>query len=147
MDDRDDALLVCGKVNLGAHIRANVADVLDRDLRLDGERILIGHDIKYLLAALNDAADRKHAERHDLAGIGPHLGLAADDLRTELVDLLPDHAALTLDCRTPAFELAELAIPNCFEVAIFRPGLEVLRQHHLGAAIEFGQKTYFGGPK
>ena len=38
MDDRDDALLVCGKVNLGAHIRANVADVLDRDLRLDGER-------------------------------------------------------------------------------------------------------------
>ena len=45
--------------------------------------------------------------RSDLVGIGLHLRLAADDLRSELVDLLPDDAALTLDRRAPAFELAE----------------------------------------
>ena len=48
----------------------DVADVLDGDLRLDGERILIRHDVEDLLAALNDAADRKHRERHHPPGIG-----------------------------------------------------------------------------
>ena len=61
MDNRDNALLVCSKVNFSAHIGANIADVLDRDLGLDGEGILIRHDIKYLFAALNDATDRKYA--------------------------------------------------------------------------------------
>src|SRR5262245_41567664 len=85
--------------------------------------------------------------RCDLIGIRLHRGLAADDLRSELVDLLPDNAALTLDCRTPAFELADSTIPNRLEVVIFRPGLQILRQHNLCAAIELGQKARFGGPK
>src|SRR6476619_5893281 len=45
-----NVLLVCGKVNLGAHIRTDVADVRDGDLRLDGQRILVQHDVENLLA-------------------------------------------------------------------------------------------------
>jgi hypothetical protein len=37
---------------------ASVADILDRDMGLDGERILIRHDVQDLLAALDGAPDR-----------------------------------------------------------------------------------------
>ena len=39
-------------MNFGAHVRLDVADVFDRDLRLDDERILVGHDVEDFLAAL-----------------------------------------------------------------------------------------------
>src|SRR4051812_4085131 len=37
MDNWDNALLVCREVNFGAHIRADVADVLNGDLSFDGK--------------------------------------------------------------------------------------------------------------
>ena len=36
-DNRDDALLVCREVNFGAHIRADVADILNGYLSFDGK--------------------------------------------------------------------------------------------------------------
>ena len=70
MNDRNDALLVRGQVNFSAHVGMNVADILNRDLRVDGQCILIGHDVEDLFSPLMTPPTEKTFKRHHPPGIG-----------------------------------------------------------------------------
>ena len=62
--------------------------------------------------------------RGDLVRKGLDLRLRADDLGSQLIDLLPNDAALALDRRAATFELADLAVPDAFEIAVLRAALD-----------------------
>src|SRR4029077_13949549 len=49
-----------------------------------------------------------------------HLRLGADDLRAQLIDFFPDDSALPFERCATTLELADLTIPNAFDVGVFR---------------------------
>ncbi|MDH2348505.1 MULTISPECIES: hypothetical protein [unclassified Bradyrhizobium] len=79
------------------------------------------------------------ADGVDLIRKGFDLRVRTNDLRAELIDRFPDHAALTFKGRASAFELADLAVPATLQVRIVGPRPEIVRHHECGSVIELGQ--------